>query len=94
MLEAKWQDYWEEHRTFWVPNPSGPLSDGFQRVADRLEVLRARHVPVPLGTGLHVGHPHGYTATDIIARSAACRGFDVLHPMGWDAFGFPPSSTR
>ena len=46
-LETKWQDYWEEHRTFWVPNPSGPLADGFERVAGRAEALRARHVPVP-----------------------------------------------
>ena len=88
-LEAKWQDYWEEHRTFWVPNPSGPLSDGFERVADRPKLYVLDMFPYPSGAGLHVGHPLGYIGTDVFARFHRMAGRNVLHTMGYDAFGLP-----
>jgi leucyl-tRNA synthetase len=77
-IEPKWQSYWEEHQTFRAPEmPAGP----------KLYVLDM--FPYPSGDGLHVGHPEGYTATDIICRQARMRGKSVMHPMGWDAFGLP-----
>jgi leucyl-tRNA synthetase len=77
-IEPKWQRYWEENRTFRTPDlPSGP----------KLYVLDM--FPYPSGDGLHVGHPEGYTATDIVCRFERMRGKSVLHPMGFDAFGLP-----
>ncbi|NNJ26625.1 leucine--tRNA ligase [Alienimonas chondri] len=81
-IEPKWQAFWDDHRTF--ATPSVP-ADG--SAADKLYVLDM--FPYPSGNGLHVGHPEGYTATDIVARLARMRGKQVLHPMGWDAFGLP-----
>jgi leucyl-tRNA synthetase len=84
VLEPKWQAYWEEHGVFRVPNPGEP---GFDPSRPKYYVLDM--FPYPSGAGLHVGHPEGYTATDIIGRFKRMNGYNVLHPMGWDSFGLP-----
>jgi leucyl-tRNA synthetase len=88
-IEAKWQQYWEDRRTFWVPNPSGPLSEGFEGIADRPKLYVLDMFPYPSGAGLHVGHPLGYIGTDVYARYQRMAGRNVLHAMGYDAFGLP-----
>jgi leucyl-tRNA synthetase len=88
-IEAKWQRYWEEHRTFWAPNPSGPLSDGFEQMDGRSKLYVLDMFPYPSGAGLHVGHPLGYIGTDVFARFQRMNGHNVLHAMGYDAFGLP-----
>ncbi|PSQ97880.1 MAG: leucine--tRNA ligase [Bacteroidetes bacterium SW_9_63_38] len=79
-IEPRWQDYWEEHQTFRTP-------DEVPEEEEKVYVLDM--FPYPSGSGLHVGHPEGYTATDIVARYKRMQGVHVLHPMGWDAFGLP-----
>jgi leucyl-tRNA synthetase len=88
-LEAKWQDYWDEHHTFWTPNPAGPLADGFDAVADRERLFVLDMFPYPSGAGLHVGHPLGYIGTDVFSRFHRMNGRNVLHTLGYDAFGLP-----
>src|SRR6266508_686465 len=88
-IERKWQDRWEAERTFWTPNPSGPLSDDFERAADREKLYVLDMFPYPSGAGLHVGHPLGYIGTDVYARFQRMAGHNVLHAMGYDAFGLP-----
>ena len=77
-IEKKWQRYWEEHKTFKTTEYD-----------DKKNYYALDMFPYPSGQGLHVGHPEGYTATDIMARMKRMQGYNVLHPMGWDAFGLP-----
>ena len=83
-IEPRWQKHWEDAKTFRV---LGPGDEGFEPDKPKYVVLDM--FPYPSGDGLHVGHVEGYTATDITARFMRMRGYEVLHPMGWDAFGLP-----
>ncbi len=87
-IEAHWQDVWDRERTFEAPNPAGPLAEP-QKVAGRPKLFVMDMFPYPSGAGLHVGHPLGFIATDVYGRFKRMMGFNVLHTMGFDAFGLP-----
>ena len=88
-IEARWQHRWAEDGTFWSPNPAGPLGQGFDQVAGRAPMYILDMFAYPSGSGLHVGHPLGYLATDVFARFQRMTGRHVLHTYGYDAFGLP-----
>ncbi len=88
-IELAWQDRWEAEGTFCAPNPTGDLSQGFDQMAGRPHSFIMDMFPYPSGEGLHVGHPLGYIGTDVYARYQRMQGANVLHTMGFDAFGLP-----
>ena len=87
-IEQRWQDRWDQEGTFEAPNPSGPLAEP-DKVAGREKLFVLDMFPYPSGKGLHVGHPLGYIGTDVFARYHRMAGFNVVHALGYDAFGLP-----
>ncbi|MFI0719832.1 leucine--tRNA ligase [Streptomyces sp. NPDC021224] len=87
-IEGRWQEYWDEHGTFAAPNPTGALNADPQEAAKPKRFIMDMF-PYPSGAGLHVGHPLGYIATDVSARYQRMTGHNVLHTLGFDAFGLP-----
>jgi len=87
-IEAKWQDRWQAAHTFDAPNPAGPLAEP-EKIAGRKKLFILDMFPYPSGSGLHVGHPLGYIATDVYGRFKRMTGHNVLHALGYDSFGLP-----
>ncbi|MEH0403020.1 leucine--tRNA ligase [[Kitasatospora] papulosa] len=87
-IEARWQDFWDAEGTYEAPNPTGDLADGSGLAAKPKRFIMDMF-PYPSGAGLHVGHPLGYIATDVYARHQRMTGHNVLHTLGFDAFGLP-----
>ncbi|MEU7007349.1 leucine--tRNA ligase [Streptomyces sp. NPDC046332] len=87
-IEARWQDFWDAEGTYEAPNPTGDLA-GDPAIASRPKKFIMDMFPYPSGAGLHVGHPLGYIATDVFARHQRMTGHNVLHTLGFDAFGLP-----
>src|SRR3954466_3918913 len=88
-IEAKWRARWEQAGTYLAPNPIGPLAEPNGELAAREAFYVLDMFPYPSGSGLHVGHPLGYIGTDVVARFRRMRGRNVLHTIGYDAFGLP-----
>jgi leucyl-tRNA synthetase len=88
-IEVAWQRKWAADGTFQAPNPVGPLSDGFEQAKGKPKAYILDFFPYPSGAGLHVGHPLGYIATDVLCRFQRMTGHNVLHAFGYDAFGLP-----
>jgi leucyl-tRNA synthetase len=88
-IELRWQDWWDDHHTFETPNTAGPLADAGLAAARGEKLFVLDMFPYPSGTGLHVGHPLGFIGTDVFARFKRMTGHNVLHAMGFDAFGLP-----
>jgi leucyl-tRNA synthetase len=88
-IEAEWQSYWAQHGTFNAPNPVGDLADPSHPRSGAPKQFILDMFPYPSGAGLHVGHPLGFIGTDVFARFQRMAGFNVLHTMGFDAFGLP-----
>jgi leucyl-tRNA synthetase len=88
-IERRWQDRWDAEHVFWTPNRTGLLREDPRHIADRPHLFVLDMFPYPSGKGLHVGHPLGYIATDVYSRFQRMHGYNVLHAMGYDAFGLP-----
>ena len=88
-IEVAWQDRWEEGRAFRAPNPAGPWAEPERVEALGIKLLVLDMFPYPSGAGLHIGHPLGYIATDVYSRFHRMQGRNVLHTLGYDAFGLP-----
>ena len=88
-IEREWQDRWESEGTFHVPNPTGEWADPTHPNSGGEKVYLMDMFPYPSGSGLHVGHPLGFIGTDVLGRYLRMTGRNVLHTMGFDAFGLP-----
>src|SRR5215207_7389087 len=88
-IETAWQERWAEEGTFEAPTPVGALSEGFEAVEGQPKLFVMDMFPYPSGAGLHVGHPLGYIGTDVLGRYLRMTSRNVLHAMGFDAFGLP-----